>query len=69
MSIILIKEIALLQNVNTANLTNFVNDNLYTMTIDKGFELTHSEDGNNTYKIAIDKVLEIEGLFLLFLFI
>ncbi len=59
MSIILIKEVALLQNVNTANLTNFVNDNLYTMTIDKGFELTHSEDGNNTYKIAIDKVLEI----------
>ncbi len=59
MSVILIKEVALLQNVNTANLTNFVNDNLYTMTIDKGFELTHSEDGNNTYKIALDKVLEI----------
>lgn len=59
MSIILIKEVALLQNVNTANLTNFINDNLYTMTIDKGFELTHSEDGNNTYKIALDKVLEI----------
>lgn len=59
MSIFLVKEIAKLQGVDSSKVDTYINDNLYTLTIDKGFEFTNSEDGNNTYKVATNIKLDI----------
>jgi len=59
-TIFLIKEVAVLQGVSSVGLDDFIEKNLYTFTIDKGFELTNSEDGNNTYKILTKIKLNIE---------
>lgn len=60
MAIILVKEIAFLQDVTIADLDSYISNNLYTQTIDKGFEFTNSEDGNNFYQIAMNVKLEEE---------
>lgn len=57
---IIIKQIALIQGVDSSKVDKYVDNNLYTLTIDKGFELTHSKDGNNIYKIANNVKLAIE---------
>lgn len=59
MSILLIKEIAVLQGVNMTNLDSYISNNLYTNSLDKGFEFTNSEDGNNYYQIAMNVKLDI----------
>ena len=59
MSIILVEEVAVLNGVASENLDKFVQDNLYTMTIDKGFAFSNSEDGNNTYLIATNVKLNV----------
>lgn len=59
MSIILVEEVAALNGVTSEKLDKFVQDNLYTMTIDKGFAFSNSEDGNNTYLIATNVKLNV----------
>lgn len=59
MTILLIKEIGLLQGIGSTELDNYLKDNLYTTTLDKGFELTNSEDGNNTYRIMTNVIFKI----------
>lgn len=59
MSVIIIKEIAKIQEVDNSKIDDFLEDNKFTLTIDKGFELTHSEDGNNVYKIATNIKLNV----------
>jgi len=60
MTIFLIKEIAKLQGVTSVNLDSYVEQNLYALTIIDGFELTNSEDGNNTYMVATNVKLNIK---------
>ena len=60
MAILLIKEIGALQGMNSVELDNYLKDNLYTTTLDKGFELTNSEDGNNTYRIMTNVIFKID---------
>lgn len=59
-AILLIKEIGILQGMNLVELENYVDKNLYTMTLDKGFELTNSEDGNNSYRIMTNVIFKID---------
>ena len=59
MSVIIIKEIAKIQEVDNSKIDDFLEDNKFTLTIEKGFELTHSEDGNNVYKIATNIKLNV----------
>lgn len=59
MTILLIKEIGLLQGIGLKELDNYLKGNLYTTTLDKGFELTNSEDGNNTYRIMTNVIFKI----------
>ena len=59
MTILLIKEIGLLQGIGLTELDNYLKGNLYTTTLDKGFELTNSEDGNNTYHIMTNVIFKI----------
>ena len=60
MTILLIKEIGALQGMNSVELDNYLKENLYTTTLDKGFELTNSEDGNNTYRIMTNVIFKID---------
>ena len=59
MTILLIKEIGLLQGISSTELDNYLKEKLYTTTLDKGFELTNSEDGNNTYRIMTNVIFKI----------
>ena len=59
MTILLIKEIGLLQGISSTELDNYLKEKLYTTTLDKGFELTKSEDGNNTYRIMTNVIFKI----------
>lgn len=59
MSIILIKEIGSLQEVDSIALDNYLREHLYEATLDMGFELTNSEDGNNTYRIMTNVKFKI----------
>ena len=46
--------------MNSVELDNYLKDNLYSTTLDKGFELTNSEDGNNTYRIMTNVIFKID---------
>ena len=59
MTILLIREIGSLQGINSLELENYLKESLYTTTLDKGFELTNSEDGNNTYRIMTNVIFKI----------
>lgn len=59
MSVILIKEIGSLQEMDAIALDNYLREHLYEATLDMGFELTNSEDGNNTYRIMTNVKFKI----------